>query len=123
MMPALGLALAFQPLVQRSSVAVGIAPALTAVLDPMRHHRPCRPRATVVCAIAADELAQLYEDADAVFSVIDVDGNGAISEQELVTHLVSAGYKAEAVSKIFEKLDTDKSGELNFHGRSIPSID
>lgn len=113
MVPAFGLALAFQPLMQRSNVAVGVTPARTNMLGSILHHRAYVPRATISCAIAADELAQLHDDADAVFNVIDVDGNGSISEEELVTHLVSAGYKAEAVAKIFEKLDTDKSGELS----------
>jgi len=56
---------------------------------------------------------QLDEDADNVFSVIDVDGNGEIDRDELVTHLTGAGYKAEAVEKIFEKLDVDASGSLS----------
>jgi len=63
--------------------------------------------------IEEPSVEQIHKDADAVFTVIDVDGNGSIDLSELTDHLVGCGYKADAVQKIFEKLDTDGSGELS----------
>jgi len=62
---------------------------------------------------AAADLAVIHAEADAVFSVIDVNGDGAISKAELTKHLVGAGYTAAAVDSIFSKLDTNQDGELS----------
>ena len=48
-----------------------------------------------------------------MFACIDTDGDGVTTQDELITHLTSSGYKVEAVSKIFEKLDVDGNGELS----------
>lgn len=55
---------------------------------------------------------QIYADADAVFSIIDVDGDGTISLNELMRHLTKAGYNVAAVTKVFSKLDADGDGSL-----------
>lgn len=72
------------------------------------------PRASrIVCEVAATptaNLAEIHADADAVFNVIDVDGDGTVTLTEITDHLEKSGYKPDAVAKIFEKLDTDKSG-------------
>jgi len=52
-------------------------------------------------------------DADAVFNVIDVDGDGSVSREELTEHLVGAGYTESAVSAIFSKLDSNADGVLS----------
>merc|ERR1719453_435333 len=57
--------------------------------------------------------AQLEEDADALFQVLDADGNGTVSEAELRTHLQSYGYEPEFASKIMSSLDFDQSGEID----------
>jgi len=65
-------------------------------------------------SVAAEaDVASASADADAVFAVIDSNGDGNISEEELIKHLTTAGYAEAAVSKIFEKLDTNKDGELS----------
>ena len=48
-----------------------------------------------------------------MFSVIDENGDGGISLEELTKHLLKSGYNEAAVQKVFDKLDTDKSGELS----------
>ena len=69
------------------------------------------PRASrIVCEVAATPTAEIHADADAVFNVIDVDGDGTVTLTEITDHLEKSGYKPDAVAKIFEKLDTDKSG-------------
>ena len=72
------------------------------------HVAPMAPLAIIRMSEAVDDVEQVYKDADAVFACIDADGNGAITQEELVSHLTSSGYKAEAVEKIFLKLDTNK---------------
>jgi len=66
---------------------------------------------TMVEASTADDT--IHADADAIFAIIDIDGDGTISEAELVAHLTGAGYTEVAVSKIFEKLDTNQDGVLS----------
>jgi len=78
---------------------------------------PAEPKASdaeELCGILPDNVCeQIYEDADAVFAVIDENGDGSISRKELTKHLTGAGYSVAAVGKIFGKLDVDGSGELS----------
>jgi hypothetical protein len=55
----------------------------------------------------------IHADADAVFNVIDSDGDGSVSREELTNHLVSAGYTESAVNAIFSKLDSNADGVLS----------
>ena len=55
----------------------------------------------------ADVCDDVERDADAIFAIIDEDGDGSISRVELVLHLVKAGYTEDAVNTIFDKLDAD----------------
>merc|ERR1719453_900637 len=52
-------------------------------------------------------------DAEAIFAIIDVNGDGAISRGELLKHLTNAGYTETAVNNIFDKLDTNQDGVLS----------
>eukprot|EP00588_Corethron_pennatum_P009589 CAMPEP_0194271384 /NCGR_PEP_ID=MMETSP0169-20130528/5172_1 /TAXON_ID=218684 /ORGANISM="Corethron pennatum, Strain L29A3" /LENGTH=247 /DNA_ID=CAMNT_0039013713 /DNA_START=14 /DNA_END=757 /DNA_ORIENTATION=- len=60
-----------------------------------------------------EDLGQIHKDADAIFSIIDVDGDGAISLSELNAHMTKSGYADNVVSKIFRKLDTNKDGVVS----------
>jgi Ca2+-binding EF-hand superfamily protein len=53
------------------------------------------------------------KDADTIFSVIDEDGSGSISQAELMSHMNKAGYANEAIAKIFKALDTNKDGFIS----------
>ena len=67
-----------------------------------------------ICDVLPAEVCDDIEaDADAVFSIIDENGDGAISRAELMEHLMKAGYKETAVNVLFEKLDTDKSESIS----------
>merc|ERR1719149_333003 len=66
-----------------------------------------------ICDVIPDVCQQIEADADAVFSVIDENGDGGISRVELMQHLTKAGYKTEAVNMLFDKLDTNKDDELS----------
>ena len=92
-----------------------VMPAVASAASPAAALLPT-PRfcdALMMADTATVPVEQIHQDADAVFSVIDKDGNGSISADELTTHLVSCGYKPEAVKKIFATLDTDGDGELS----------
>lgn len=66
-----------------------------------------------LCGVLPDDVCeQIYEDADAVFTVIDEDGNGSITVTELTNHLSKAGYNDQAIQTVFAKLDADSDGEL-----------
>jgi len=60
----------------------------------------------------ASVCEDIYSDADAVFAVIDENGDGSISLPELKKHLLKSGYNEMAVEKVFAKLDTDGDGEI-----------
>ena len=57
-----------------------------------------------------DNLEQINRDSDAIFSVIDNDGNGEISLDELTAHLTKSGYEETVVTKIFAKMDVNNDG-------------
>lgn len=59
------------------------------------------------------ELASIYRNADVIFSVIDIDGNGFLSRQELTSHLTTAGYQAKIVNQIFSKMDINSDGKVS----------
>jgi len=60
-----------------------------------------------------EDIAQVVRDADAVFAVIDVNGDGSIDRSELMTHLTKAGYTENAVNMLFDKLDEDGSESID----------
>ena len=56
----------------------------------------------------------IHQEADAYFDAIDVDGSGAIDEEELRAHLTSsAGYPSAAVDSMFGLLDANSDGEIS----------
>eukprot|EP00546_Thalassionema_frauenfeldii_P019315 CAMPEP_0178903740 /NCGR_PEP_ID=MMETSP0786-20121207/5319_1 /TAXON_ID=186022 /ORGANISM="Thalassionema frauenfeldii, Strain CCMP 1798" /LENGTH=367 /DNA_ID=CAMNT_0020575133 /DNA_START=35 /DNA_END=1135 /DNA_ORIENTATION=- len=57
-----------------------------------------------------DELRE--EDADLIFQLVDTDGSGTISLEELTTHLVAKGYDATEVAELFRRIDTDQNQEI-----------
>lgn len=88
--------------------------ALALVMSPAAFFSPTSTRAIAHMSTSAVERDDLMAaDADAVFAVIDRDGSGEISRDELLEHLVQCGYSAEAVDKVFMKLDADRSGCLS----------
>ena len=48
---------------------------------------------------------EVESGADAVFAVIDKNGDGSVSRAEMTEHLLKAGYNEAAVEVIFAKLD------------------
>lgn len=66
-----------------------------------------------LCGVMPDVCADVEADADAVFAVIDVNGDGEISRAELVGHLTGAGYTEAAVNMIFDKLDVNQDEAIS----------
>ena len=80
-------------------------PALLPMLLP--------PTATRMSGAADDEMELVREDADAIFTVIDFNGDDRIEYAELHAHLRGAcGYPDEAVDDIFALLDANDDGEV-----------
>lgn len=57
-------------------------------------------------------VEDIYAEADAVFAMIDLDGNGSIEEDELRGHLLQCGYTNGAIDQIFDALDENWDGVL-----------
>lgn len=57
--------------------------------------------------------ADLESEADVVFSEIDANGDGSISNNELRDYLLSAGYAPASADKLFDLFDTDADGQLS----------
>ena len=60
-----------------------------------------------------DAIAAIHADADAIFSVVDMNGDDVITFDELTAHLLDCGYSEDAVGAIFAALDEDLSGTLS----------
>jgi len=74
--------------------------------------------AAAAASLAADpdkvsQKEQLAKDADMIFNIMDLDGSGTVSMEEMTTHLSASGYTADIITKIFNKIDTNKDGEIS----------
>jgi len=88
----------------RSSLYAAAAPRVAALPRAM---------ASDVADAAEEVRGDVEADADAVFAIIDANGDGEISREELINHLTSAGYTEAAVNLIFDKLDTNQDASLS----------
>jgi Ca2+-binding EF-hand superfamily protein len=59
------------------------------------------------------DIKRVHKDADTIFSVIDIDGDGTITLEELSSHLTKSGYADDVVEKIFSKFDINKDGGVS----------
>jgi len=57
--------------------------------------------------------SDIFALADKVFALVDTDGNGDISVDELKSTLLSNGWEEQLVTKVFNGVDFDNSGEIN----------
>lgn len=66
------------------------------------------PAASAAPAVPEPEtVAQIHADADAVFALLDLDGDEQLTLEELSWHLRGAGYSQPAVENIFSTLCAD----------------
>merc|ERR1712195_366449 len=63
--------------------------------------------------VACQDEDAVRLDAEAAFSLLDLDGDGAVSKDEFGKYLVTFGYTASASTKIFKQLDLDGNGDIN----------
>ena len=55
----------------------------------------------------------VYAEADAMFELVDVNGDGEISTTEMRDHLATHGYTEAAADAVFRSLDGDDNGSLD----------
>ena len=63
--------------------------------------------------VACQDEDAVRLDAEAAFSLLDLNGDGAVSKDEFGKYLITFGYTASASSKIFKQLDLDGNGDIN----------
>jgi Ca2+-binding EF-hand superfamily protein len=63
--------------------------------------------------VDANVIRKINKDADTIFSVIDKNGDGSISQEEMTNHMTKAGYAKAAVENIFKKLDFNSDGGIS----------
>merc|ERR1712106_581483 len=63
--------------------------------------------------VACQDEDAVRLDAEAAFSLLDLNGDGSVSKDEFGKYLVTFGYTAGASSKIFNQLDLDGNGDIN----------
>ncbi|EOD20354.1 hypothetical protein EMIHUDRAFT_207498 [Emiliania huxleyi CCMP1516] len=68
---------------------------------------PPRRRPAAYGLYSEEEIVQIHEKADAIFAVLDRNGDGEISEEELRSHLLAAGYSEAAVAELYQMLDAN----------------
>jgi Ca2+-binding EF-hand superfamily protein len=69
-------------------------------------------RAAVLLSASASLPDEMRSDADTVFALLDLDGDGELSAEEFRVYLMQYSYTDSAVEKIFDALDLDGSGTL-----------
>jgi len=104
-----------------TTLLLGYAPAGRPALTTSRC-TPTRPalttsRCAAVIAAAAAEPCQdedaLRADAEVAFSLLDLNGDGTVSQAEFRQYLYTFRYTDTAVAKIFKQLDLDGNGEIS----------
>jgi len=58
-------------------------------------------------------VEQVHAEADAMFAIVDTNGDGEISATELRSHLHSVGYTEVAADAVFRSLDSNSDGSLS----------
>jgi Ca2+-binding EF-hand superfamily protein len=59
------------------------------------------------------DIESIHRDADCIFTIIDVDGSGTISREELTDHLSVAGYTKKVINKIFARMDVNNDNQIS----------
>jgi len=64
-------------------------------------------------AVADKDMESIHRDADVIFALIDIDGNGNVSLEEITDHLSVAGYTEKVIKQIFAKMDANKDNQIS----------
>jgi len=75
--------------------------------------QPQRRRPSVYQTLSDDEIESIHATADALFNVLDRNGDESVSKEELAAHLLLAQYEEESIERLFALLDVDRSGEVS----------
>ena len=70
-------------------------------------------RMGAVGAEPCQDEASIRADAEAAFRLLDLDGDGEISEVEMKAYLLQFKYTESAVDKVYEALDMDGCGVIH----------
>lgn len=74
---------------------------------------PIPARTSVYQTLSDSQITNIHDAADALFNVLDRNGDNSISEQELASHLLLARYTEEAILTLFQTLDVDSDGSVS----------
>ena len=100
-------------LAQKSSSA---SSKVDATVDEEEAAAPPRKLAVDVdlsLALSTADQADVEAEANEVFDVIDENGDGFISKNELAQHLTGTGYSMRAIDGMFGSIDTNDDGKIS----------
>ena len=72
-----------------------------------------RPATSVYQLLSDEQIANIHAVADALFNVLDRNGDEAIEKEELACHLLLARYTEEQVEALFDLLDVNNDGSVS----------
>lgn len=58
-------------------------------------------------------VESINQDADAIFVLIDKNGDGKVTLEELIEHMTKSGYGEDVVKKVFNKFDINSDGGIS----------
>mmetsp|Transcript_27299 Transcript_27299/g.56920 ORF Transcript_27299/g.56920 Transcript_27299/m.56920 type:complete len:240 (+) Transcript_27299:91-810(+) len=92
-----------------------VAATCSAKAAPLGAPTTTRLHASTSSDVDVDDnpIATIRRNAEATFAVIDVDGSGSLSRDELTKHLSVSGYNDDTITKIFNKMDVNKDDEIS----------
>lgn len=63
--------------------------------------------------MSEDEVASVHDVADALFNIVDRNGDEEISQEDLGSHLLLASYAEENIEALFDLIDVNSDGSVS----------
>ena len=82
-------------------------------VEEEKRRTPVELLALNVKQLQQEQIDGIHGLADTLFNIVDRNGDGEVSKEELAAHMLLARYSEEAVDALFDLIDTDKNGMMS----------